>query len=189
MTGSPAFWTAFRDGDPRTLAELYRTHAPVIERRLRAHPLSQRRADEDLRDLVQETFCRAYAASARRRYDSTRPFQPYLLRIGLNLLTDRFRSWCREAGARRALEADAAGAQQDAVLGDPLLLAEVTEFIVELPAGCRDVVQARFVEGLSQRQAARSLGISHQSLRTLEKSIRRELRRRLRLWQKGPTMR
>jgi RNA polymerase sigma factor (sigma-70 family) len=181
MTATPAFWAAFREGDPGVLAEIYRTYAPAIERGLRAHPMSKGQAAEDLRDLVQETFCRAYAASARRRYDSARPYHPYLLRIGLNLLTDRFRGWCKETGARRELAAALSEAEQADLSHDPLLVAGLTEVLSSLPPDCRDVFQARFVDGLSQRHAARALGISHQSLRTLEKHIKRGLRQRLRL--------
>jgi RNA polymerase sigma factor (sigma-70 family) len=179
MTGSAAFWAAFREGDARVLGEIYRTYAPAIERRLRAHPLSRGQTAEDLRDLVQETFCRAYAAPARRRYDSSRPFHPYLLRIGLNLLTDRFRSWCQEAGARRELAAVLAEPARAEPAHDPLLAAGMTEVVAALSPGCREVFEARFVDGLSQRVAARALGISHKSLRTLEKRIKRGLRRRL----------
>jgi RNA polymerase sigma factor (sigma-70 family) len=189
MAGSPAFWTSFREGDPNVLAEVYLKYAPAIERRLRTHPMARGQAPEDLRDLVQETFCRAYAASARRRYDSARPYHPYLLRIGLNLLTDRFRSCCQEAGARRELAAELSEAEQVEPSHDPLLLAGVTEAVAALPPDCREVFEARFVDGLSQRHAARALGISHKSLRTLEKRIKRVLRRRLRLRQKRPTRR
>ena len=189
MTGTPAFWTAFREGDPRVLAEIYLIYAPAIERRLRAHPLSRSQAAEDLHDLVQETFCRAYAAPARRSYDSARPFHPYLLRIGLNLLTDRFRSWCLETGARRELAAELSETERTEPAHDPLLVAGVTEVVAALPPDCREVFEARFVDGLSQRQAARALGISHQSLRTLEKQIKRGLRRRLRLRRKRSTRR
>ena len=41
--------------------------------------------------------------------------------------------------------------------------------------------QARYVEGLSQREAAERLGISRQTLRTLEGKLRDGLRDRLRL--------
>jgi RNA polymerase sigma factor (sigma-70 family) len=178
--GDPDFWRAFRDGDPRALDELYRAHAPGVARGLGAHPLSRREGREELRDLVQETFCRAFAVSARRRYDAARPYRPYLLRIGLNLLTDRLRSRRREVEVHRELAAlPSSAASRVEPIRDALLLAIVSEYVAQLDPACRRVFQARYIDGQSQRLAARTLGISHQSLRTLEGQIKGGLRSRL----------
>jgi RNA polymerase sigma factor (sigma-70 family) len=175
----PEFWRAFREGDPRALAEVYRAHVTTVARRLRSHPLARRAAGEEVGDLVQETFCRAYAESARRRYDSARPYRPYLLRISLNLLTDRARSWRLEVAACRDLAADPSAsvtAVEAPQAGDPLALAGVRDYVAGLRSTHKRVFEARYVQGLSQRRAARALGISHQSLRTVEKQIKEGLR-------------
>jgi RNA polymerase sigma factor (sigma-70 family) len=176
----PAFWRAFRDGDARALALVYRVYAPRVARRLRAHPLWRRQGREEVGDLVQETFCRAYALSARRHYDCARPYQPYLLRIGLNLLVDRLRSQRLEVEAHRNFAVTSIGG--DSTLQpsrDPLLIARMSEYVAQLSPACRRVFQARYNDGQSQREAARALGISHQTIRTLEKQIKNDLKTHL----------
>jgi DNA-directed RNA polymerase specialized sigma24 family protein len=104
------------------------------------------------------------------------------LRISLNLLADRLRSWRLEVAARRDLAALPAPAEpaQPALTSDPLMLVGVRTYVAGLPPAHQRVFQVRYVEGLSQRAAARRLGLSHQTLRTLENQMKDGLRLRLR---------
>jgi RNA polymerase sigma factor (sigma-70 family) len=51
----------------------------------------------------------------------------------------------------------------------------VAGFLATLAPDERALIEARFVEGLSQRDAADSLGLGRQRLRTHEKALRRKL--------------
>ena len=48
-------------------------------------------ADEEVMDVVQEVFLKAFIESARLQYDGLRPYGPLLRQITRNLLIDRAR--------------------------------------------------------------------------------------------------
>lgn len=76
---------AYRNGDERAAAELVRRHAKALGGFL----YSLGAASDDVEDLIQETFFRAF-----RRVDSWRggaSFRSWLLAIGSNLLKDQVR--------------------------------------------------------------------------------------------------
>jgi RNA polymerase sigma-70 factor (ECF subfamily) len=60
------------------------------------------------------------------------------------------------------------------------VVAVVSAYLASLPEELRRVHHQRFVLATPQRQAAEALGISRQSLRTLEKKLMAGLRERLR---------
>jgi DNA-directed RNA polymerase specialized sigma24 family protein len=85
------------------------------------------------RELVQDTFAKAFAAAARQAYDGVSPYRPYLLRITKNLMIDRYR-----AAQRTPVELDETGVGDI----DQLLAANA-----ELAAGeRRDLVDVAVVD-------------------------------------------
>jgi len=72
-------------GDPGGFDPLVRRYRPVLERLLRAMVRNR----EDAEDLLQETFLRTYRFL--HRYDTGRPFGPWILRIGANLARNHLR--------------------------------------------------------------------------------------------------
>jgi RNA polymerase sigma-70 factor, ECF subfamily len=81
----PALVAAYRNGDERAAAELVGRHSGALARFLYSLGANQ----DDLEDLVQETFFRAF-----RRVDGWRggaSFRSWLLTIGSNLLRDQVR--------------------------------------------------------------------------------------------------
>jgi RNA polymerase sigma-70 factor (ECF subfamily) len=121
-------------------------------------------------DLVQESFIAAFANL--HRYDRTRPFRFWILRIALN----KCRDWRRRRAVRgfftraKPIEegvhvADTApGPDREAA--DRQELARVRRAIDALPENLRSVLLLRTVEGMSQTDVAALLGLSEKAVET-----------------------
>lgn len=130
----------------------------------------------ELADLVQETFLRAFADTARKSYDGQREYAPFLTTIARNLMIDRARKLGREIPLE-ALGEDweqllppEASEEPPPWMSETLRVA-VKDFLGTLQPDLRGVHEQRFVKCVSQEQAARELGLSRQQLRTLEKRL------------------
>jgi RNA polymerase sigma-70 factor (ECF subfamily) len=187
----------FRAGDPAALREVYRAHADDVARLLRfgfsfesagrAHRFVGYDSAFELQDALHETFRRAFEPGARTGYDGVRPYAPYLRTIARNVVLRAFR-------AQRQLFPIADGGPDDegaVVLADTEpspehaalkseLDAIVREFLEQLPEDDRRLLTVRFVEGLSQRDAAEALGLGRQQVRSREARLRAALLAHLR---------
>lgn len=185
----------FRAGDRDALTAVYRRYVDdvaalarrgfTIESQGHLYVAGAANADEE-RDLVQETFARAFAEPARRRFDGLRPYRPYVLRITKNLMIDRFRARRREPAANPSslgIDAILEGAELDAgvELPEDLAWAELRaatrEFVETLDERSQAVVRARFEEELSQKATAARLQCSRRKVRTAEARILKGLSR------------
>jgi RNA polymerase sigma-70 factor, ECF subfamily len=192
--GKPDLLRGFRAGERAALETIYRAHVDKVTSIIRFgfQPRDGQSSVPGLRvhaaetaDLVQEVFAKAFTAPARRSFDGLREYGPYLYAIARNVLAD----WGRRAG--RELPTEQRRLQQEAedswVPGDDELvpwadagtIALVSRYLDGLDDDLRRVHRARFVEGLSQRDAADRLGVGRQALRTLEGRLRDGLRRAL----------
>jgi RNA polymerase sigma-70 factor (ECF subfamily) len=81
--------TRFQGGDERAAAELVHRHTAPLARFLAV----QGAPDDELDDLVQDTFFKAFRAIGTFRGGSS--FRTWLLTIGGNLLKDKQRQWKR----------------------------------------------------------------------------------------------
>jgi len=152
---------------------LQRHNAPVFAT-LRA-TLAQR---EDAREVLQETWLRAYRNLSRLR-DRAR-FRAWLLAIAFNLARAR---------QRRARERTLEEEEAHALLAEPLVesgleredeLAQLRLRMRELPARQREVLDLRVNHELSHAEIARLLAITeeasrasyYQAIRHLEKALR-----------------
>jgi RNA polymerase sigma factor (sigma-70 family) len=177
----------FREGDREALAEVYWAYVDSVERVLRARffaaaPGSWGGSASDLQDVVQEVFMKAFAPEARMSYDGLRPYGPFLLTIARHGLAD----WWRRRGREIPTELELPEADEGAVFADATVafadarrVALVERFVRGLPRDLRAVHEARFGEGLSQRDAAAAIGIGRQKLRTLEQRLTAMLRETL----------
>jgi RNA polymerase sigma-70 factor (ECF subfamily) len=174
---------AFKKGDPDALETVYREHVGEVEGWLRGALLrAGRLTAADLGDLVQDVFLRAFSDAARASYDGLREYPPFLMTVARN----RFVDWARRAG-REIPGSDflddavdqAPPAEADAPPFEPAVVAVVSAYLASLPEELRRIHHQRFVLATPQRQAAEALGISRQSLRTLEKKLVAGLRQRL----------
>jgi RNA polymerase sigma factor (sigma-70 family) len=179
----------FRDGERTALETVYRTYVTkvvaIVRHGLRLPTQNGHRRvlgrPEDLGDLVQEIFMRAFAPAARASFDGTREYGPYLFALARNLMIDWARREGREvptAWPEIEVLANANGSADDAE-DDPRVRAVLETYLQGLDADLRAVHETRFMRGLSQEQGAAALGISRQQLRTLEQRLRTGLRRAL----------
>jgi RNA polymerase sigma-70 factor (ECF subfamily) len=180
----------FREGDPDALEIVYRTYRTKVVALVRYGLRGPDQGGgarrfgrpEDLGDLVQETFMRAFAPAARSGFDGLRDYGPYLHAVARNVML----AWARRTGREvptdwPELEALASANEphDDGADADPQVRAVVASYVEGLEPELRAVHEARYLRGLSQEQGAAALGISRQSLRTLEKRLRTGLRRAL----------
>jgi RNA polymerase sigma-70 factor (ECF subfamily) len=183
----PELLRAFRAGEREALATVYWAYVDAVAlvvrhgARLSAGASAVGAPREDWGDLVQETFSRAFGERARLAYDGLRPYRHYLLTICRNLLAD----WARKRGRElpSALDADtleeAAGSAELADELPPHELAIVEKYVAALDPRLAGVYQQRYIHGATQEEAARTLGLTRQRLRTLEDKLRGGLRRAL----------
>jgi RNA polymerase sigma-70 factor (ECF subfamily) len=144
---------AWRRGDEAAAAELVRRHARAV-----ARFLSAAGAGEEVEDLVQETFYRAF-----RKIDGFRggaSFRTWVMTIGSNALKDLRRRSRRRPMVR--LEdhdvPDAADPHEEAVGREVAL--RLAQAVSRLPPMQRDVFLLRAQQGLEYEEIARALGTS-----------------------------
>jgi RNA polymerase sigma factor (sigma-70 family) len=179
-----ALFEAFRRGDRDALERVYRSHIDDVERFVGARLARARRfSAANLADVVQDIFLRAFSPSARTSYDGERAYAPFLMTIARNVLVDWLRRSSREVADTSSVEAlvDASlpNPTED-TLFEPELVNATRSYIESLPVELRGVHEQRFVKAEPQRSAAEALGLSRQSLRTLERKLVEGLRRALR---------
>ena len=192
--GKPSSCLAFAEGIGEALEEVYLAYVDKVSKIVRfgfrlpqggaVVPGLGWRADE-VADIVQEVFARSFSHSARASYDGERDFAPYLYAVARNVLADRARRVGRELPTAwsellRVREEDLTGNEDESAWADGATIAAVRGYIEELDDSLKQLHEVRYVEGLSQREAAEKLGISRQTLRTLEGRLRDGLRQRLR---------
>jgi RNA polymerase sigma-70 factor, ECF subfamily len=159
------------------LAALFEKHARSLKRMLgRRSPRAgwQRvSADKDLDDLVQEAFL--CALSSKQRIPAVPVTRAYLFTIARNLGIDRW----RRLRNRISVELDGGFRQAELVCPDDQAAEHeqreqaeaLARYVEQLCSRLFRVYEARFVRGLSQRDAAIALGISRRQLRTLEQRL------------------
>src|SRR5262245_41857374 len=97
--GTPQWLERFRAGDAEAMATVYWASVDRVTRIanavLRACAAGDARGSADIEariaDVVQEVFARAFAPEARRAFDATRPYGPYLAQITRNVAFDLWR--------------------------------------------------------------------------------------------------
>jgi RNA polymerase sigma factor (sigma-70 family) len=197
---TPALLEQFRRGDREALSAVYEHYVAEVEAVVkRGFPLATQggyvagaKDVEVVRELVQETFVRAFSDQARAAYDGVRRYRPYLVQIAKNLLIDRVRalgngsSQCVEPRRPRAV-AYWWSVYHIAENGSPAddlhrlrLAAAVAEFVNDLEPEARTFVALRFDQDLSQEHVAEKMSCSRRRVRTLESRVRTGLRRYLR---------
>lgn len=200
---SRALLEGFRAGEGLALAEVYERHAREVAALLRhgfefnaqgrRHRFVGYASTHDLQDALHETFRRAFEPRARQGYDGIRPYGPYVRTIARNVVLARFRKAAKTfvpidtTDAPPEHDGTAGGADCPAtVLADEGLDAEqrvhegevralMEAFVAQLDDLDRRLIELRFVEGRSQRDAAQALGLGRQRVRTLEVRLRASL--------------
>ena len=198
----PDWLAAFKRGDEKALARAVTTYQSMLQERLQRGFFTSagggrvrlRVHDVDERDdIIQDTFARAFRASARRSYSGESDYGAYLLRICRNLTVDRFRTACTErdmiapdaydrldrmspsdvadwSGAHKALGRGPEAAAQRAEIS-----AHLRDFLTTLSDSELQLITLYSEGEMSQRQAADALGIERHQVRSLLASVRSRL--------------
>jgi RNA polymerase sigma factor (sigma-70 family) len=153
------------------LQRWFAAHILPHEARLRRHLRGIRQRPSDVDDLVQETFSRMVSMPADARGAIRSPY-PFLLTTARRVLIDRIRR-------HRVVAIDSVAGFDDNLFVDPAptaleqySAAEELELlklaIASLPVRCREVLELRKIQGLSQREIAVRLAIAES---TVEKHV------------------
>jgi len=172
---------AAKDGDPAAFGALVERYSGVVRRTGRAILGNSLDAD----DAAQDAFLRAWRNLDR--FDSARPFRPWLMRIAVNAATDAYRRRkVRHTEPLAFHSADwRAGPDRDA---DRALLRErLAGALSALPERQRLAVTMFDAEGYSHGEIAEILEVPPGTVRSLVFHARRALREALAPFRGGTT--
>ena len=132
------------------------------------------RSEDDVADMRQEVFVKVYVAGSKTRPNST---QAFVLSTARNLLIDRARR-ARIVSIDAFADLDAATLSSDEVSTERRVMARselrhLQAALELLPARCREVIELRKIEGLSQKEVASRMGIAEN---TVEKQVAKGVR-------------
>ena len=163
----------YRAGDERAATELVERHAAALARF--AASLGER---DEVEELVQDTFVRAFQALDGFRADSS--LRTWLFTIERRLVLDRRRASSRRHARLSFVEADAAVAHTalDAVVAEETE-ARLQQAIARLSPTQREVFVLRVAEGRSYKEIAEIAGTTegaarvhyHNAMRVLKESV------------------
>jgi len=144
--------SAWRGGDEAAAAELVRRHAQAVARYLAAAG-----ASDDVEDLVQETFFRAFRKISGFRGGAS--FRTWVIAIGSNALKDARRRMRRRPVVPLETDevADEHGDPHAEVVGRDLET-RLGECVARLPPMQRDVFLLRAQQGMEYEDIAGALG-------------------------------
>ena len=147
---------AARNGDVESYGRLVERYEAVAHRT--AYMLG---AGDDVTDVVQDAFMKAYAALGR--FNIGNPFRPWLLKIVANETRNRWRWYSRHRTVSLAILGD--DPPQSAVRLPQEIAEEhetsraVRDAVNVLPAQPRDVIVCRYLLDLSEQETAQVLSI------------------------------
>lgn len=132
------------------------------------------RAEDDIADLRQDVYTKVFVACSSTRPDST---QAFLLSTARNLLIDRARR-ARIVSIETFADMDAVEIAMEHIPTERYLMARSELRLLQaamalLPLRCREVIELRKIEGLSQRDVAKKMGITES---TVEQQVAKGVR-------------
>lgn len=188
-----AWLDAFRRGDKAAMERVFRTYAPYVMAIIRrgysggasgGTALGTHNPDEQ-QELMQDVFVRVLQPGMRERYDGVRPYAAFLRSVVGNVMLEHVRRKMKAASRTvdvpDGMEPEGmAGWTPDVPLPDEMFMDEQERqlagaFVATLTPDEQAFVEKRFVDGMSQRDAADVLGLGRQTVRTLEKVMRDKL--------------
>jgi len=176
LTGRPlseeAKWlAAFHAGDRQTFADCYRDHFDGVERAIGGIV-----SGPDRETVIHEVFSRLIAREELRRSFQGGSVGAWLATVARNAAIDYRRKLARETTSTTDADAGAVDAWRWEEAAHARLVVE--RFRREmLPVDWAPVFDLCFVQQMSQREAARALGLHRTTLAYRELRIRRALRR------------
>ena len=141
---------------------------------------------EDIAEILQECFLKAFSKKARISFDGLRTYRPYLLRIAKNIIIDRARAK-REVLISEHFEEfcdfEKVNFEENIPLEEELIKKELKEkakeYLLRLDEQNRKFVKLRFWEEKSQREIAKIMSLSRRQIMKIEKTVLKGLRKYL----------
>ncbi|MEM6997046.1 MAG: sigma-70 family RNA polymerase sigma factor [Myxococcota bacterium] len=164
---------AWAHGDQEAGATLVERHSRLV------YAFFRSKVDDDLDDLIQETWLACVASRAKFRGDST--FRTYVLGIARNRLYEHFR---RQQRARRHIDFDevsavALGSSPTGRLARGRRQSALMAGLRNIPVDSQIVLELFYWEDLSGGEIAAVLGIPENTVRTRVNRARQQLRDRI----------
>jgi len=144
----------YLSGDERAAADLVHRHTEGLARFLAV----QGAPEDELEDIVQDAFFRAFRSLDRFRGGAT--FRTWLLTIGSNLLKDRRRQWRRRQVLELLPDVADPSADPSGELDAGFAAERLTQGLTKLARLQREVFLLRAQQGLGYPEVAAALGIS-----------------------------
>jgi len=146
-----------------------------LEAKLRPFVARRLRSDADVDDVVQDVFLRMQRGLGALR-DEER-FGPWVYRVARSAIVDHQRAAKRHAPVDgEVTEAAALAFDEDDGAVEREVATYITPFVAMLRSPYREALTLTELEGLSQKQAAEMLGISHSGMKSRVQRGRQELR-------------
>ena len=158
-----------RAGEPGARQEMYETYAGRVLAVCRRYIRDADRA----RDLVHDTFLRAWEALDGFRPRREGSLGAWLCRIASHLSMDELRQQSSFAGLTGESQADEPPVDAEALRNASV--EELIDLIASLPEGYRAVFNLFCLDGYSHREIARLLGISEKTSQTQYLKARHKL--------------
>lgn len=159
----------FHDGERRTLSACYEDHFAIVER-----SVGRFVSGADRETVIHEVFLRLLQDRALRQHFSGGSFAAWLTTIAKNHSIDWLRRHSRETSLAPEVAARLADEQGDSSRTEARLL--VDQFKRRLSPDEVLLFERRFLEQLSQREAAKELSLHRTTLVYREMKLRRRLR-------------
>lgn len=167
-------WVArFHAGDRAILEACYREHFSLVTR-----TVGTVLSGADKETVVHDVFLRLIDSTKTRESFSGGSFASWLRTVARNRALDFVRRHQRESNVDPETAVRMAGGQDAGAELRAQVRQLLEQFVQsEVPGKWRGVFEARFVERLSQRDAARKLGMHRTTLAYQEQRLRSRLRR------------
>jgi RNA polymerase sigma-70 factor (ECF subfamily) len=196
LEGNRALLDGFRRGDRDALAQVYRAYVQDLARAVRqgvAVDVDGQRVrvganppESEVELVLQETFVRAFSASAREAYDGIRPFGAYLATIARNIVIDRARA-ARTHARLVPIDDERGELPADPSTPNPLWNIEERELARQVAAAVdtlderqKKIYALRYQQGLDQAEVAAQLGLAKITVRRVDVQIRHHILEHLR---------
>jgi len=182
FAGRPELLRRFRAGERAALEEVYWAYVGRVEAVAR-HGFAgvPGVGQQNLADLVQQCFVRAFSERTRLSFDGLHDYAPFIASIARHTVADWWRAQGRllplgeEIAERAAEEGDGSSRHPEDDYADAETVRVVEAYLATLDPALRGVHEQLYVQGRPQREAAEVLGLSRQALRTLDKRLRQGL--------------
>ena len=142
-----------REGDAAATAQLYRLHVRYLTAVCSRYVVN----DEDVKDVLQESFIKIFSSIHRFQPKGTGSLRSWMSRIVANEAIDLLKAKSRLSFSE--LTEDSTGMPDEEPEVEEVPAGQLQRFVQELPEGYRVVFNLYVMEGKSHREIAAMLGI------------------------------